>query len=98
MKHTNLILINGKVNNDDVISIRVEYGKKRKFVACHYVEGIALDAFINNQVESIRAQKWDKEITFRENSNRDKVWACGYYGNILCYTTKGFQYGYRVQC
>jgi hypothetical protein len=80
-----------------VLHIWVGYGKNERFVDSKYVEEEALENYKNEIISSHRKNGWMKEFVFIENSEPMTKWdGKGNYGTILCRTTKGYEYNYKV--
>ncbi len=67
-------------------SVRVEYGKNRRFVAREWVAENAMGQFVVEWISTVRGWGWTKEINFRQNEN---FFTAGTTGNILAYTAEG---------
>ena len=88
-------LDNNTINANEILSIHVSYGKQRRFISAHYVEAEALDAYIAKKVKSV---KDPDKLFIVENGARSTKWnGTGNYGKILCFTTEGFEYDYKVK-
>jgi len=72
------------------------YGKQaNKWLSTTYVEGSALNKYIERETEIVRKNGWKKRITFLIDD-------MGWYkdetstGTIGAYTVNGYQYNYKV--